>query len=41
MKIVLKAMALQNGDIDVANINTANDLKKLQDSADFCRNCRR
>ena len=31
-----KAMALQNGDIDVAeNINTANDLKKLQDSADF------
>lgn len=31
-----KAMALQNGDIDVAeNINTANDLKNLKDSADF------
>ncbi|WP_455537751.1 ABC transporter substrate-binding protein [Terrisporobacter sp.] len=31
-----KAMALQNGDVDVVeNINTANDLKKLKDSPDF------
>lgn len=31
-----KAMALQNGDIDIAeNINTANDLQKLKDSEDF------
>lgn len=31
-----KAMALQNGDVDVVeNINTANDLKTLKDSDDF------
>ena len=31
-----KAMALQNGDVDVVeNINTANDLKTLKDSSDF------